>query len=331
MIPRIGYITDFGIRGMHYVAEMKGVAWQINPELQFLDISHTITPYAILEAAYTLKVTIPMLPSDIIVVCVVDPGVGSERDIVIVQLKSGHRIIGPDNGIFSYFVTGNQIENVFSITEGEFFFSPPDPATNSKSNADDTPSLSSIDEDMVKLAASSQLDVSQIALLNTAISTTFHGRDVMTPVAAHLSKGLDPLAVGTLKAIDDLVLLPVLEPEFHPEEQRLDALIQYIDSFGNCITNIPTQQFDSLTNGRKALFIMYWKGKQHTLFRSSYYAGNDENQLLLIEGSSGYLEISLNRGDASKELEAHVGNTLVIDVHGAEIPTFGSEMNLPGY
>ena len=67
----IGIITDFGARGMHYVAEMKGVALSINPTVQFLDITHEIAPYAILEAAYVLNTTILLLPKSTITVCVV--------------------------------------------------------------------------------------------------------------------------------------------------------------------------------------------------------------------------------------------------------------------
>ncbi len=62
MKPIVGILTDFGIRGHHYVAEMKGVALGINPDLHIVDVSHSIHPYSIIEAAYMLYAVYQRLP-----------------------------------------------------------------------------------------------------------------------------------------------------------------------------------------------------------------------------------------------------------------------------
>ena len=60
----IGIISDFGARGLHYIAEMKGVALQINPQCIFIDIIHDITPFSIIEAAYVLQTVIFTYPKE---------------------------------------------------------------------------------------------------------------------------------------------------------------------------------------------------------------------------------------------------------------------------
>ncbi len=95
--PVITLLTDFGLAD-HYVAAMKGVILAICPEVQLVDISHEITPYAIPEAAYTLAQTWKLYPKGTTHVAVVDPGVGSSRRAIVVEF-AGHRFIAPDNGV----------------------------------------------------------------------------------------------------------------------------------------------------------------------------------------------------------------------------------------
>ena len=120
----IGIITDFGLKGLHYVAEMKGVALKINSEANFIDITHSISPFSVLEAAYVLYSTYNSFPAGSIFVCVVDPGVGSKRDILAIQTKDNYFLIGPNNGLFSYFQVKNLIALSIKITELDFFNPP---------------------------------------------------------------------------------------------------------------------------------------------------------------------------------------------------------------
>lgn len=92
--------TDFGTKD-GAVAAMKGVAFAVDPRLPLFDLSHENTPYDIWEAAYRLKQTVPYWPVGTVFVSVVDPGVGTARGSIVLQTKSGHFFVGPDNGTWT--------------------------------------------------------------------------------------------------------------------------------------------------------------------------------------------------------------------------------------
>ena len=92
--------TDFGTRD-GAVAAMKGVAVGVDPHLPIFDLSHENTPYDIWEAAYRLKQSAPYWPAGTVFISVVDPGVGTERASIVLQTKSGHFFVGPDNGTWT--------------------------------------------------------------------------------------------------------------------------------------------------------------------------------------------------------------------------------------
>lgn len=92
--------TDFGAKD-GAVAAMKGVAVGVDPRLPIFDLSHENTPFDIWEAAYRLKQTAPYWPAGTVFISVVDPGVGTARASVVLQTKSGHYFVGPDNGAWT--------------------------------------------------------------------------------------------------------------------------------------------------------------------------------------------------------------------------------------
>jgi S-adenosylmethionine hydrolase len=96
---QIALLTDFGTRDP-YVAAMKGVlASRTGAGIH--DLSHEIAPFDVLGAAWFLSAVVPYWPEGTIFVCVVDPGVGTERKIV--ALESGARVfLAPDNGLLTF-------------------------------------------------------------------------------------------------------------------------------------------------------------------------------------------------------------------------------------
>ena len=68
----IGLITDFGTKGQHYISSIKGVILKINPEINIIDISHNITPFSIIEAAYIIKTIYKHFPRETVFITVVD-------------------------------------------------------------------------------------------------------------------------------------------------------------------------------------------------------------------------------------------------------------------
>jgi hypothetical protein len=92
-------LTDFGLQDT-YVSQMKGVIAQINPHLQVVDLTHNIPPQHLLAGRYCLMSTYQYFPVGSVHVAVVDPGVGSQRRAIAVQIPEGY-LVGPDNGLLN--------------------------------------------------------------------------------------------------------------------------------------------------------------------------------------------------------------------------------------
>jgi S-adenosylmethionine hydrolase len=105
--------TDFGTRDT-FVVELKAVILSINPSVTIVDITHEIEPYNILEAAIKLGSATRYFPSGTIHIGVVDPGVGSSRRPLIIKTDRAF-YVGPDNGIFSLAVKGQEVQGIYEI------------------------------------------------------------------------------------------------------------------------------------------------------------------------------------------------------------------------
>ncbi len=81
-----------------YVAEMKAVILSICPEATIVDVSHEIEKFNIRMAAFVLACAAPYFPKGTIHVAVVDPSVGTKRELVVIQTQNAY-YLGPDNGI----------------------------------------------------------------------------------------------------------------------------------------------------------------------------------------------------------------------------------------
>lgn len=108
-------MTDFGVKD-GAVAAMKGVALKLAPELTIHDLTHEIPTYNIWEGAYRLQQTAPYWAEGTVFVCVVDPGVGTERKSIILKTKANHYYVGPDNGLFTLVAESEGVEEVREIS-----------------------------------------------------------------------------------------------------------------------------------------------------------------------------------------------------------------------
>jgi S-adenosylmethionine hydrolase len=95
----IALLTDFGLQD-HFVGVMKGVIAGIAPAARVVDLCHEVQPQEIDQARFLLRASRPYFPKGTIFVCVVDPGVGTERRALCVE-AGGQVFIGPDNGLFT--------------------------------------------------------------------------------------------------------------------------------------------------------------------------------------------------------------------------------------
>ncbi len=103
--------TDFG--NSLFPAILKGVLLKINPSLKIITISNSIEKFNIHQAKFIIENSYHYFPEKTIHLCVVDPGVGSERKGIIVKTEK-YFFVGPDNGIFS-FLKENDILEIYEI------------------------------------------------------------------------------------------------------------------------------------------------------------------------------------------------------------------------
>ncbi|HOK39858.1 MAG TPA: SAM-dependent chlorinase/fluorinase [bacterium] len=115
----ITLLTDFG-NSDNYVAMMKAVILNINPDVRLIDITHNIQPQNILSAAYNLFTAYSYFPKNTIHLVVVDPGVGSNRLALLIKTKN-YYFIGPDNGVLSLALQNEKIEKIINLTNKKFF------------------------------------------------------------------------------------------------------------------------------------------------------------------------------------------------------------------
>jgi len=95
--PFVTFLSDFGLQD-DFVGTCHGVIRRIAPEVAVIDITHGISPQAVLQGALVLANTIPYMPVGVHL-AVVDPGVGSSRRPLALRDSEGRLYVGPDNGL----------------------------------------------------------------------------------------------------------------------------------------------------------------------------------------------------------------------------------------
>jgi len=259
----IGLITDFGTKGQHYISSIKGVILNINPEVIIVDISHNITPFSIIEASYIITTTYKYYPKGTVFIIVVDPGVGSSREILAVKTVDNYYFVGPNNGIFLGVFESNKFSECIEIKNEDYFIKP--------------------------------------------ISKTFHGRDIMAPIAANITKGIPLSNFGVNFNPSKLNSYPIELNKINDKEIR--CTIQYIDDFGNIITNIKAGSL-SLKDG--ATLKIKLKQTEISGKFVQFFEEGKKNSILFLIGSSGFLEISKNQGDAAVDFGVCVGDSITV-------------------
>ncbi|MGI8467274.1 MAG: SAM hydrolase/SAM-dependent halogenase family protein [Pyrinomonadaceae bacterium] len=118
----ITLLTDFGTRD-YFVGAMKGVILSVNENASIVDITHEIAPQNIRAAAFTLKNYYKNFLQGTIHVCVVDPGVGSNRRAILVETED-YCFVAPDNGLLSFVLAEQENFRAFELNNTEFFHYP---------------------------------------------------------------------------------------------------------------------------------------------------------------------------------------------------------------
>jgi hypothetical protein len=113
-----GLITDFVTKD-YFIGTMKGVMKKINPEIEIIDIANDIPSYSLMAASFVIDKTYRFFADFTIFLVVVDPGVGTNRRILLVQHENRY-FIGPDNGVLTPIL--QQEKAAVSVLDNEAFF-----------------------------------------------------------------------------------------------------------------------------------------------------------------------------------------------------------------
>jgi hypothetical protein len=145
------------------------------------------------------------------------------------------------------------------------------------------------------------------------VSRTFHGRDIIAPVGAHLTRGVKLYKMGDEISLSGAVRLENLHPRVS-DTGEIAGIIVAIDHFGNLITNIDFQilaphLLPGLTQSARIRIGL------HTIsgIGETYENGAPDTPVALI-GSRGYLEVAVNKGSAAVVLNARKGDTVQVKI-----------------
>jgi hypothetical protein len=135
------------------------------------------------------------------------------------------------------------------------------------------------------------------------VSNTFHGRDIFAPVAGWLSRGIEPDRFG--ERITDHTRFHTPKPR-RVSESLVKGVILKVDKFGNLITNITPEDVPELFSEAPPSFKLVIGHQEITRLNLAYSMGNP-SELFAIVGSSGLIEVCINRGSAAGILDAKRG------------------------
>ena len=243
-------ITDFGTDSP-YVAELKGAILTVNQNARIIDGTHAVPPQNLTHGAFVVEQLATAFPTGTIFVVVIDPGVGSTRDILLAEYQ-GRFFIAPDNGVLSYLTSDCKMR---VLNTAEYF--------------------------------------------RAVVSATFHGRDIMGPVAAHLSNGVHSATLSR-PLFGEPVCLNLARPQI--KESCIAGEIVYVDGFGNLISNIKAEH---LVNRSGAVEFADLRIPLVTT-----YADSPNGSAVALIGSKRRLEIAVVNGNAQKCFSAEIGDEL---------------------
>ena len=233
----------------------EGVMLGIAPNAKVVHLNHNVTPQSVNEAIFNFFISYKYFADNTVFCFVIDPGVGSERRAVAVKYQT-------EDGKTQYLVA-------------------PD-------NGIFTPLLNH--ETILEVI---DLDNSDYHLPNT--STTFHGRDIFSPAAAHIAAGTDIRKLGT--SLDKEQLIKLVLPMPALENGVWHTEIIHIDRFGNLVTNILSRNLEAPLNQWTA----ETKGQVLSQIHKNF-ASVDLGESVAYTGSSGFIEIGVRNGNASATL-----------------------------
>jgi S-adenosylmethionine hydrolase len=252
--PFITFLTDFGDTAP---ATCRGVIWSILPEATINDLTHGTRDFGIRDGAFLLWSSLPYQPMGVHL-AVVDPGVGTERRAVAVEVARGDRLVGPDNGLLM-------------------------PAADRLGG----------------IVAAHELQ-NRALWRDPDASSTFHGRDIFAPVAAHLARGAELADAGD--QLDDAELETVELPEPRVEDGTLVGHALVVDRFGNAALNVDHDDMAGTQITLGSTVEIQVAGERYLATYAQTFADVRPGELIVYEDAYRTLAVAINRGDAAATL-----------------------------
>ena len=266
----ISFLSDYGTDD-EFVGVVKSVIRDLAPSSAVIDLTHGITPFDVRAGSLALARCISYVPSGV-VMAVVDPGVGTDRRGVAIEVAGGEGVlIGPDNGLLAPAVamTGGA-ERVVSLTNPEYRLEAP--------------------------------------------GSTFDGRDVFAPAAAHLCNGVDLMELGD--PVDADLLMPGIVALPQVDEGTAIAQVLWVDRFGNAQLNVGADDlgpaFDDRVSVRVSSPTDPTGGVTRSAVRATSFSAVGTGAVGLVVDSNGMLSIVMDQRSAAEEIGLDVGDQVTI-------------------
>ncbi|EPR74113.1 hypothetical protein ADIWIN_0922 [Winogradskyella psychrotolerans RS-3] len=247
--------TDFGEKD-HFAGAIKGAIYSELEQINIVDISHSISPFNISEAAYIIQNAYSSFPKGTIHLIGIDSELSPENKHIAVKLDD-HYFICANNGIMSMICAEIAAEKIVEIN------------------------------------------------IHDRVETNFPVLDIFVKVACHIARGGTLDVIG--KVINSIKPIKNLIPFINDEQNQIIGSVIYIDNYGNVVTNIKRNFFESIQKNRP--FEVFARSHKFEKIHNKYSdiinfdieesKRNIEGKGLVVFNSSGYIEIAVYKSNNS--------------------------------
>jgi hypothetical protein len=276
----VSFLSDYGTDD-EFVGVVHSVLRDLAPHARVIDLTHGVAPFDVRAGSLALARCIGYVASGV-VLAVVDPGVGTPRRAIAVEVAGGEGVlVGPDNGLLA-------------------------PAVAMAGGAERAVELSNEEHRL------------------PAPGSTFAGRDIFAPAAAHLCNGGELTDLGEL--LDPDLLMPGVVALAQADESKVIAQVLWVDRFGNAQLNVGPDDVPAGFGDRITI-----RPTDHTSDPSelrspasrsaavvSSFAELDGGAVGLVLDSSGLLAIAMDQRSAAAELGLVAGDQVTLLPGGGE-------------
>lgn len=285
MHSHVSLLTDYGL-GDEFVGVMKSVIVDMAPHVRITDITHGVPAYDVRAGSLALARAIQYVPAGI-VIAVVDPGVGSARRMIAVEVAGGRGVLlGPDNGLLAPAVAmAGGPDRAFELTNTELHL--------------DGPGTTFAGRDVFAPVAA--------FLCNGGL-------------LEEVGHEIDPVTV-----LPGVVPLPTREE--HPRHgECIRCEVTWVDTYGNCQLNLGRDEVAHFGDVIKVVLGDLSGGgiggdAAGDVVRSApvvdHFAAIGEGALGLVIDSYGMLALSVDRGSAASELGISAGDAVLLSAGSA--------------